>query len=101
MFDTTILAQTFFSMKNARKQTGEIATSDATKINPGPIMTEGPDVFPLFENPVFHEKHRSRQPESPDSESFRSWLQSNTPDHKASPALLERVKNILQDDDKA
>ncbi len=93
-----MLAQNLFSMKNARKQLGEIASKDATQINPGPIVSDNPDALSLFENQVFHEKQRPRQPESPDVEPFRSWLKTNTPRHKASQALLERIKLISHDD---
>ena len=96
--DVELLAQNLFSMKNARKQLGEIAAKDATQINPGPIVSDNPDALPLFENQIFHEKPRPRQPESPDAESFRSWLKTNSPKHKASPALLERIKSIIHDD---
>lgn len=90
--------QNLFFMKNARKQLGEIASKDATQINPGPIVSDNPDSLPLFENPIFHEKPRPRQPESPEAESFRSWLKTSAPRHKASPALLERIKMITLDD---
>ena len=91
------LAQNHFSMKNARKQLGEIASTDPTQIKPGPIIADDSNFFPLFENQIFYEKPIARQPESPDEESFRSWLKTNTPRHKASPALLERVSSIIHD----
>jgi hypothetical protein len=93
-----MLAQKLFSMKNARKQLGEIASNDATQINPGLIVTDNPDAQPLFENQLFFEKPLSRQPESPETELFRSWLKSNTPHPKASPALLERIRTIPHQD---
>ena len=43
----------FFIMKNARKQLGEIASKDATQINPGSIISDNPDSLPLFEHPIF------------------------------------------------
>jgi hypothetical protein len=98
MSDADLLAQNFFTMKNAHKQLGEIASTDATQINPGPIVSDNLDSLPLFENQIFHEKPLSRQPESPDTESFRSWLKTNTPRHKASPALLERIRSITHED---
>lgn len=93
-----MLAQNHFTMKNARKQLGEIAAIDAVLINPSPIVSDTPDALPLFENAIFHEKPRPRQPESPDTESFRSWLKASTPRHKASPALLERIRTIPEDE---
>ena len=87
-----------FTMKNARKQLGEIAAIDATQINPGPIVTDNADCLPLFENAIFHEKPQYRQPESPEQENFRSWLKTSLPRHKASPALIDRIRNIIEDD---
>ncbi|GEM_PF-1319698 len=92
-----MLVQNHFTMKNARKQLGEIS-NDPTQIKPGPIVADNPDAFPLFENEVFYENPIARQPESPDAESFRSWLKTNTPRHKASPALMERISRITHDD---
>lgn len=93
-----ILVQTHVTMKNARKQLGEIAAKEVKKGNPGPIIPSNPADFPLFENPIFYEKPLSRTPESPDTESFRSWLKTNSPKHTASPALVERIKRIITDD---
>jgi hypothetical protein len=92
------LTQKLFTMKNARKQLGEMASNEASSYNPGPIATESFDTLPLFEHPIFHEKPQARQPEAPDTESFRSWLKSNTPHQKASPALLERIRSITHED---
>lgn len=88
-------------MKNARRLPGRIASTDATQINPGPRVADNPDSFPFLENPIFHELPRSRQLESPEEETFRSWLKSNTPAQKASPALLERIKRITHENDPA
>lgn len=95
------MAQNLITMKNARKPLGEIAIKDATQINPGPIVTDNLDhldLYPLLENVVFHEKPRPRQPESPEAESFRSWLKSNAPRPITSPALIEKIKKITADD---
>ncbi len=92
-----MLVQILFTMKNARKQLGE-TSNDPTQIKPGPIITDNPDAFPVIENQLFYEKPIARQPESADFESFRSWLKNNLPRHKASPALMERISRITQDD---
>ncbi len=92
-----MLIQNHFTMKNARKQLGEIS-NDPTQIKPGPIVSDNPDAFPVIENQIFYEKPIARQPESPDTESFRSWLKTNTSRHKASPALVERISRITHDE---
>ncbi|MBL7827198.1 MAG: hypothetical protein JNJ57_11235 [Saprospiraceae bacterium] len=91
------LAQNYFTMKNARKQRGEMASTDATQFNPGPIVPDSVDDLQILENEIFHSKPRPRHPESPEAESFRSWLKAHTPKHSASPALLERIRKITED----
>lgn len=85
-------------MKNARKQLGEIAATDAQQFNPGPFVPESFEDLAILENAIFHEKTTPRQPEAPETESFRSWLKAHTPRHTASPALLERLRKITSED---
>lgn len=94
---TALSAQNVSTMKNARKQLGEVAGMDATQLNPVPVDNAPTDTFPVFEDAVFFKKPQPRQPESPDTESFRSWLKSNAHRHSASPALLERIRTIPED----
>ncbi|MDP1813349.1 MAG: hypothetical protein Q8K92_02765 [Leadbetterella sp.] len=93
-----ILVQNHVTMKNARKQIGEVAAKEVPQVNPGPIVPHNLKDFPLFENQLFYEKPLSRSPESPETESLRSWLKTSSPKHKASPALVERIKRITRDE---
>lgn len=49
-----------------------------------------------LEEKIFTEKPAPRIPESPDEESFRMFLKTNLPRHKASQALLERIRSSIQ-----
>jgi len=82
-------AQIHFYMKIARKETG-LPASDKLQVN-GPVNPA------LYENQVFSEKPGSRQPESPQVESLRSLLKANITRKKASPALIERIRNKMQE----
>jgi hypothetical protein len=90
-------SQYSITMKNARKQLGEIAAIDATQINPGPIVCDNTECLPIFENAVFHEKPRPRLPESQEEENFRSLLKTSLDRHRAPASLIERIRNIVDD----
>ena len=94
--DSVVLAQPIFNMKNARKQQGEIAQPDVAPVYPNNTLTDNLDSFFPVENPLFLENSMKRVPESPEIESFRSWLKMNLPTHKASPALIERIRKISE-----
>lgn len=91
-------AQILFTMKNARKQLGEVAAKEMTQRTPGPITPENLDDFPRLDSAVFNQKPRIRESESSETESLRSFLKANSPHPKAPQALLERIKSIIEED---
>lgn len=87
-------------MKMLRNQQSNNA---AVGLRPGVTPTTvnpAPDVFmdecAELEEKIFSEKPAPRIPESPDEESFRILLKSHLPRHKASQALLERIRSSIQ-----
>lgn len=100
-WEKVLLTQTLFTMKNARKQLGEIASTDASQFNPGPIVPDVFDQFPVMENEIFQRSPSPREPESPETESFRAWLKVHTPREKPSAELMERLRKITQEEEKS
>jgi len=92
------LTQISCNMKDARKQT----TASATNSTPGtpnsrPVNRPFED-DPAFDSAVFSTPPAPRQPESPEDESFRSFLKHQLPRHKASAALSQKIRNSLHEE---
>ncbi|MDX1910490.1 MAG: hypothetical protein SFV22_03340 [Saprospiraceae bacterium] len=88
-------AQIQVNMKNARKVNG-VPAGDKLQSNTAPFPNNPADT-PIFDPQIFAEKPAPRQPESPEVESLRSLLKANMTREKASPALMERIRNKMQD----
>ena len=88
-------AQTYVSMKNARKA-GGLQASDKT-LAMDPILPNVSEDQQLLENRLFSEKPSPRQPESPEVESLRSLLKASLSREKASPALLQRIRSRMHE----
>jgi hypothetical protein len=89
--------QSFFHMKNLRNQQGNDAAASQrngipnSNTPPEPFMDE----FTRLEEKVFSENPSPRIPESPEEESLRLFLKTHIAHHKASPALIERIKSSI------
>lgn len=90
------MAQNISDMKNARKQLGEVALKETTECTTGSIFPDNPDDLILFNNPVFYQKPETREPDSPKTESFRSFLKAALPNPKVPQTLLERIKSMSE-----
>lgn len=89
------LAQISCNMKDVRKQT----TASAPNPIPGtpalrPVNRNFED-DPALDAAIFSKTPAPRQPESPEEESFRSFLKHQLPRHKASDALSQKIQNRL------
>jgi hypothetical protein len=89
-------AQFHLTMKNVRKQQDTAIGQHRTGVSNLIAPPDNFDESGQLENTIFAEKQAHRKPESPEEESFRSLLKANLPRHKASPALLLRIKNSIQ-----
>lgn len=91
------LAQTIFKMKNPRKQNNGNAVG--TVVRTGiPLIAETDNDCAL---PRFPEQHLSESPSPreiplPEEESFRTFLSSRLPKHKATQALRDKVRSTIE-----
>lgn len=79
-------------MKNEQKATS-IGISDMGDA----IPNINPEAIESLENPTLSHPPAPRQPESPEVELLRSVLKANMPRETASPALLKRIKDRIQE----
>lgn len=91
------LAQKRFTMKNTSKEQGYngLAQHRTGLSNPATPQVSF-DEFASFDEHSFAEKPTPRTPESPEEESFRSLIKTHLPRHKASPALLQRIRSSVR-----
>lgn len=93
-------AQTPRIMKHERKHQGAFANNvDATgTATPGSAAPAQPDDLQPTAETIFGNPPAPRQPETPEEESFRRFLKTHLPRHKASPALIQRIRSTIQED---
>lgn len=87
-------------MKHERKHQGAFAI-DVTLAElgtPGSAAPTQPEDLPINAEAVFNTLPSPRQPETPEEESFRRFLKTHLPRHKASPALLQRIRSTIQEE---
>jgi len=91
------MAQNYSYMKNPRKQQGNNAVAQQrTGISyPSTQQDRLHEILPL-EEPEFSEKPAPRMLLPLEEESFRTFIKANLPHHKASPALISRIKNSIR-----
>ena len=92
-------AQTPRIMKHERKHQGAFANNvNNAAATPGSAAPAQPDdIMPTTET-IFSNPPAPRQPETPEEESFRRFLKTHLPRHKASPALIQRIRSHIQED---
>lgn len=82
----------FCSMKNPRKSPGTpVGTLARTLDSVQQDLADLPFVSDAITN-----HSASKEPSSPEEESFRTFLHSRLSRHKAPPALRERIKNAIK-----
>jgi hypothetical protein len=88
----------FFTMKNSRKQYDNMAMAQPRIAisNPYVPLPDSLDELAILEDKIFAEKPMPRIPETPEDESFRAFIKNQLPQHKASPALLDRIRQSIQ-----
>lgn len=89
------LAQTIRTMKSPRKQNGQAVGSVRTGI-PYTADIEESDALPRLSQQNLTEKTSSpREIPLPEEDSFRAFLHSRLPKHKASQALRDKIRSSI------
>lgn len=95
-----MLAQIKIAMKFSLDQNQPVAngTADTQEFNCGEPQTAPPpkDMFLSFDDPIFSLPPASRQPESPETESFRQQLKAHLPQHRPSMAIQQRIRDMIK-----
>jgi hypothetical protein len=90
------LAQTILTMKSPRKQNGNAVGTVRTGIPYTADLDDAPDALPRF--PEQHPPQSPSPLESnlPEEDSFRAFLSSRLPKHKATQALRSKVRSTIE-----
>ncbi len=88
------LAQTILTMKSPRKQNGQTVGSVRTGI-PYVADIEETDALPRAPQQNLRETSSPREIPLPEEDSFRAFLHSRLPKHKASQALRDRIRSSI------
>lgn len=90
------LAQTNCTMKSPRKQINDNAVGTVRTGIPFAADLGNDDVSPRFPQQQSSENPSPRDIPLPEEDSFRSFLNSRLPKHKASQALRDRVRSTIE-----
>lgn len=85
-------------MKNLRKQQENPFDANHINGNIPSLPIDSMDEQSLLDTSLFSTPPSPRLPESLEEESFRNLLKSNLPQHRASSALLQRIKEVLREE---
>lgn len=89
------LAQTILMMKSPRKQNGNAVGTVRTGIPYTADLDDAPDALPRFHEQPLSETPSPREINLSEEDSFRAFLSSRLPKHKASQALKERIRSSV------
>jgi hypothetical protein len=90
-----MLAQTILTMKSPRKQNGNAVGTVRSGIPYTADLDDAPDALPRFHESTMSEAPSPREINLSEEDSFRAFLSSRLPKHKASQALRERIRSSV------
>jgi hypothetical protein len=91
-----MLAQTNCTMKSPRNQNNGNAVGTVRTGIPFTADLCNDDAMPRFPEQQTSEDHSPRDIQLPEEESFRAFLSSRLPKHKASQALRDKVRSTIE-----
>lgn len=95
-FGGNMLAQTNCTMKSPRNQNNGNAVGTVRTGVPFTADLCNDDVMPRFPEQPISEDHSPRDIQLPEEDSFRAFLSSRLPKHKASQALRDKVRSTIE-----
>jgi hypothetical protein len=90
------LAQTIRTMKSPRNQNGNAVGTVRTGMPYTAELGDANDSLPRFYEQHVSKSHSPQEIPLPEEESFRDFLNSKLPRHKASQALRDKVRSTIE-----